>query len=146
MEVPLLTNLTSAFFLFFVICSVCFSWIAVIGQFSKSSRRVAVLVLLGIGVMLGVHFLMKEFLQVPLLVPPTGAQYFSLFISIIQYLTSFAVILLFGTIAGKALLRILDEHYGKLLVSSFLFLFILLGLNYYMSREFGIPIIYFSGS
>ena len=146
MEVSLITNLTYASVLIFVICSVCFSWIAVIGQFSKVYRRVAVLLLLGIGVILGLHFLMKGLLQIPRLVPPTGTLYFSEFISIIQYITSFAVILLFGIIAGRALLRILDNQYGKLLVSSFLFLFILLGLNYWMSREFTIPLIYLPDS
>lgn len=142
MEVSLITNLTYASFLIFVICSVCFSWIAVIGQFSQAYRKVAVSLLLGIGIMLGIHFLMKEFLQLPLLVPPMDTPYFNEFICIIQYIMSFAVILLFGIIAGRALLRILDNHYGKLLVSSFLFLFILLGLNYWTSREFAIPLIY----
>lgn len=146
MEVPLITNLTRVSFLIFVICFVCFSWITVIGQFSKAYRRVAMFLLLGISVMLGLHFLMKRFLQVPLLVPPTGTLYFNEFICIIQYLTSFAVILLFGIIAGRTLLWLLDNHYGKLLVSSFLFLFILLGLNYWMSREFAIPLIYIPAS
>ncbi len=146
MEVSLITNLTHASFLIFVICFVCFSWITVIGQFSKVYRRVAMLLLLGISVMLGLHFLMKRFLLVPLLVPPTGTLYFNEFICIIQYISSFAVILLFGIIAGRTLLWILDNHYRKLLVSSFLFLFILLGLNYWMSKEFAIPLIYIPAS
>jgi hypothetical protein len=146
MEASLIANLTYASFLIFVICSVCFSWITVIGQFSKLYRRFTVFLLLGIGIMLGLHFLIKEFLQVPLLVPPTGTLYFNEFICIVQYITSFAAVLLFGIIAGRALLLVLDKHYGKLLISSVLFLFILLGLNYCMFREFAIPLIYLPDS
>jgi len=146
MEVTLITNLTYISFLIFVICFVCFSWIAVIGQFSKAYRRVAVFLLLGIGIMLGLHLLTKEFLQVPFLVPPFGTLYFNEFVSIIQYVTHFAVILLFGIIAGRVLLRVLDKQYGKLQVSSFLFLFILLVLNFWTSREFAIPLIYIPNS
>ena len=113
-----------------------------IGQFDKYYKHLAVGGILGIVVLVVIHIIILDNLGIPLLVPPIGTIYFTEFMHIIQYLASFAVIILGAVIFVAAFLSKLDHSYGKLFTSALMFLVVLIIIHMYVRDEFGVLIIF----
>jgi hypothetical protein len=123
-------------------CCVIVYLASAIGQFHGSYKGLAVSGLLSIIVLVVIHIILLDNFGIPLLIPPIGTIYFTDFMHIIQYLASFAVIILGALIFATAFLSKLEGSYGHVFVSALMFLIVLIIIHTYINDEFGIPIIF----
>jgi len=123
-------------------CCVVVYFAVVIGQFQNHYKGVAVGTTIGIVILLVINYFFIKYLGISLLVPPIGTPYFTDFMHVIQYLASIAVVLLAIVIFATALLSKLDRYYSHTLMSAVLFLFVIVGLHFYIYNNFGILIIF----
>jgi hypothetical protein len=123
-------------------CCVVVYIAGVIGQLQHFYKHMAVVAIMIIVVLFVVHYFMLENLGIPLLVPPIGTPYFTDFMHIIQYLATFAVVILGAVIFVTALLSRLDHLYGHAFMSALLFLIVIVIIHYYINDNFGVPLIF----
>ncbi|MHA1649414.1 MAG: hypothetical protein ACTSYB_04390 [Candidatus Helarchaeota archaeon] len=126
----------------FVLCCVFFYITAVVGQFDRYYRHMAVGSLIGIVVLLILHFAFLDWLKIPLIVPPLDTPYFLEFMHVLQYIASLMVVILVAVIFIFAVLRQLDYYYKHAFVSAFIYLIIILTIHWYLEENFGILLIF----
>ena len=114
----------------------------VIGQFDRYYKHLAVGGIIAIVLLFVIHYILLDNFGIPLLVPPIGTIYFTEFMHIIQYIATFAVVILGATIFITALLSKLDHFYGHAFTSALLFLIVIIILHYYINDNFGVPLIF----
>jgi len=125
-----------------VLCCLYVYWAATVGQISKGYKQAAIVALLWVCILIGVHVYFTEAFGIPLILPPVNTAFFITFMHVIQYFASIAVILLCAFLFIMAVLKNLDGKYGQHMVSALLFLIILICLHTYVLDEFGVPIIF----
>jgi len=123
-------------------CCVVVYFAGVIGQLQNYYKGIAVGAIIGVIVLLVINYFFIQYLGISLLVPPIGTPYFTDFMHVIQYLASIAVVLLAIVIFATALLSKLDRYYSHTLMSALLFLFVIVGLHFYIYNIFGILLIF----
>jgi hypothetical protein len=125
-----------------VLCCLYVFWASTVGQISKGYKQAAIVALIWVCVLIGIHVYFSEALGIPIIVPPVESGFFLVFMRVIQYFASIAVILLCAILFIAAVLKNFDGKYGQYLVSALLFLIILIGLHMYILDEFGVAIIF----
>ncbi|MFX1293374.1 MAG: hypothetical protein ACFFD2_00750 [Promethearchaeota archaeon] len=124
------------------LCVVAIFIIITVGQFIGKYKSIALISLFILICLFTIHFILLDLTGIPLLVPPVKTIYFTEFMHILQYIASFAVLILGVIIFTMAALSRLDKGYQHYLISGVISLIILLLIHYYLFESFGIQLIF----
>ncbi len=117
-------------------------WAAMVGQIAKGYKQAAIVALMWVCILIGVHVYLTQAFHMPILVPPIGSPFFTEFMHVIQFLASMAVVFLFGFLCIVMVLKNVAGEYGKHVMSALIFLAILFFLHQFIVGQFGIPLIF----
>lgn len=121
----------------FCIFFCCCVMIYVIAELSpKKNKQIALLCIIILGILLGLHFFLYKGFNISLLVPPLDTFYFTKFFQVIQYITYILVIFLVIMTLFLVFLKFLNKKYERILMKTLIYLIIFLTIYYIIIPKF----------